>query len=253
MRPLELDAIEALTLDPEASRQRAIRLQRERRRSIIVEHDPAPRRRHRRQNAHSHVGAPQRGDVATALHLLRRETGVGRIVVFELELPDRGQIDQRHREDRRADAAGFDVIVDRRVQMEQHAFEGSRIPGGRERHALEYGVSAGPHHESGVGRFEPDEPRRHGLIRSTRHRRAAGTDVNLVRTRRFRASRNDQQRRHAVAQVRGTKREEQRGRRDDRACREQVSKRRAAVDRLGRCARSAAFHRERDELVDERR
>ena len=137
--------------------------------------------------------------------------------------------------------------------MEQHAFEGSRIPGGRQRHALEYGVRAGPHHQSGVGRFEPDEPRRHGLIRSTRHRRAAGTDVNLVRTRGFRAPRNDQQRRHAVAQVRGTKRQEQRGRGDDRACREQVPKRRTAVDRPGSRTLPAAFHRERDELVDERR
>ena len=188
VRAVELDAIEALTCDREAARQRSVRLQRERGRSVVVHHDPSTRRRHRRQNADAHFSAAQRRDVAAALDLLRRKAGVGRVVVFELELPHRGQIDERHREHRRADAGGLDVVVDRLVQMEQHAFEGGRVRGRSQRDAFEDGVGARSHHQRGVGRFEADEPRRHGLIRSARHGCAAGPDVDLIRARRFGAA-----------------------------------------------------------------
>ena len=256
VRPGQLDPVQALALDLEHAGQGAVALHGQRRSRAVVQQNPASRRRHRRRDAELHVGAADGGDIAAAFHLARREPGVRRKVVFEIQLRHGGQIDNRQREHRRAHAVRLDVVVDRLLEVKQHAFKRAVRRGvcaGRrdERHPFERRARRRTHHHAGILRGEPDQLRPNRLIAAARHLDTAWRHVDPVRTGGFRAARDDQERRQPVPQVAGTQGHDHRRDRGDGGEGERVPPDRCVVGGVAAFNRYAAIDGLLDEAVDQ--
>ena len=255
-RRVELDPIEPVLVDLERPGQRrgrsAFGRRRERAALRVRQHDLPARRLHRRQRAHADFRALEDGDVAAVLDLLRRESRVGREVVFELEPLHVRKLDDLQREDLGADAVGLDEITDRRGEIEQHAFV-LAVVAAEERDALVGGIGRLAHEQRRLLGVEPGQLRGNGLVRAARHGRVAGRDLDAIGGGRQDVARHDEQRRQRVAEVRGTEPEERDGADGERRERQAVAAHRHALDAAPAFNLLALVHRRLDELADERR
>ena len=206
----ELDAVEAGLRQFEVARERAVRLDRQRRRAAFLEQNLSAGRLHRRHDVEQHVGAAQRHHITAVLLFAWRQVRVGGEAVLDVELPDGGQIDDLQREMLRLDAIRIDVIDGVPVEAEHHPFEGVRVRRRDERQALELSARVA-HHQRDVLRREAHQLRADRLIAAARDAGVPGQDFDLVRARRFRALRQLQQCREAAPDVCGAERDEERG------------------------------------------
>jgi hypothetical protein len=137
--------------------------------------------------------------------------------------------------------------------MEQHAFERVRLRAGDERDALEGRSGRGAHHHAHVVRAEADEPGAYRLVGAARYLRVAWLHLDAVWRGRFGAPRNDQQRREAVADVRGAERNHQRRHGRDRRQHHALVPERRAFRHAAIVERAALGDRALDQLLDEPR
>ena len=212
---IEFDVIEAVALDLERADERRRRstggIGRQRRFAVISDHDLAAGRAHRRHRAQAHFGSLQDRDIAAILDLLRRQSGVCREVVFELEPLHVWQFDDVQRVMLRVDAIGFDEVFDGRREVEQHPFVLPFVAA-QQRHPLVGRVGRLAHHQRGLIRVEARQLRADALVGAARDGDVAGGHLDAVRRRRFDIARDDEQGGQGMAQVGGAEREQcQRG------------------------------------------
>ena len=213
----QVDAVEALLLDREAGRQAAVFLHREIESLVVVvvENELSTRRAHGRDGAQTHLGALQHGDVAAVLHRPRLQPGVLGEVVLQLDALGVRQLDHVQPVGGRLDPDRLHEVVDRLLQIEQQHLELSRFDRAvlgqdrNQRQPIER-VAAALHQQVDLLRLEADEAGGDRLIRSSRDRRVARQDLDLVRAGRLDVSHGGEQRIDAVPQIGGPEGEEQR-------------------------------------------
>ncbi len=214
IRPLQLHLVETVLLHPDHGQQRAIGGPCERERVGAI-HDHAPsRRRCRRHHADAHHRPHERRDVTGGIHLLRRECGVGRIAILEVQPLHVGEVRDLQPIHRRPHAVGFHGILGRRGDVEQAEGEGSGAVGGhrKARPARRVGRS---HVEIDAFGREATQRRRHELIAALRDGRVPRLHIDRIqRDRRGRTPRR-QHEPQALSEERGADRGHDERRDDD--------------------------------------
>ena len=210
--PLQVDAVEAILLDHEARRQRAVGRHLQRLPTILVEHEIAAGRRHRRDGPQPDFRVPEHGDVAAVLDDARVESRVGREDVLELELRHVGQVDDVEREPGRLHAGRLDEVVRAGPQIEQQDLEEVGVFHRHQRQRLERRARAAAHEQVDVVGVEPEQPGGDRLVGPARHGGVARQHLDLVRARRLDVADGSQQRGDAVPQVVGAEDEQHHGR-----------------------------------------
>ena len=125
VRRNQLHVIEAVALGGEAGHERSVGLRRQLGELVLAEGQAARRGLHRREHLHAHLGALQHRHVAAVLDLLRLEPRVGRELELQRDALGVGHLHDLHREDGRAHTVGLHVIVQLRVDVEDHRLVGA--------------------------------------------------------------------------------------------------------------------------------
>ena len=233
----EIDAVEALLLDGEARRQRAVVFERqiESLIVIVVEDELAARRAHRGDGTQPDLGALEDRDVAAVVDRPGFQPRVLGEVVLQLDALRIGKLDHVEPIGRRLDPDRFDEVVDGLLQVEQQHLELPRLDGAvlgqdrDQRQPVERIAGLAPHEQVDVLRLEPDEAGRDRLVRAACDGRIPRQDLDGVRAGRLHVPHRGEQRVDAVAQiVRPEGEEQQRG----EAGRRQHPRRAAELARL---------------------
>ena len=155
--------------------------------------------------------------------------GIG---VFEIDLLRVRQLDDVELVHGRAHAGGFDHVIDRLGEIEQHAFVGA-VLGLDHRHALERARRSLANQDGRVGGVETRQRGVDHLIGALGHRGVARLHLDAIRRRRFDVARDDEDRRQRVTEIRRAEREQ----RDRRRPRPRRRPTRSAASARARCAR----------------